>query len=146
MFTQKGSYHLMSVFWEMATSTGLLDSDVHKVQDEWTGQKDLQVTCQVAKSSLKGIHFFWVVPPTESPKSMGLKGIHSPKALKQWAGLSFCPWCKKEGLNKGTMVNHLCTMHYHLGLICALCQDFFTKSADTIRWHASSCEPLTMKD
>ena len=37
-------------------------------------------------------------------------------------------------------------MHYHLGLICALCWDFFTTSADTIRQHASSCEALTTKD
>ena len=77
---------------------------------------------------------------------MGLKGIHSFKALKQWAGPSLCPCCGKEGQNKGMVVNHLCTMHYCLGLICAMCQDFFTTSADTIRWHMSSCEALTMKD
>ena len=53
------------------------------------------------------VHFFRVVPPTESPKIMGVKGIHSPKALQQWDGLSFCPWCGKEGQNKGIVVNHL---------------------------------------
>ena len=77
---------------------------------------------------------------------MGLKGIHSPNALKWQAGLSFCPCHRKEGQNEGMVVNHLCTMYYHLGLICALCHDFFATSADTIRWHASSCESLTMKN
>ena len=62
---------------------------------------------QVAKSSPKDICFFWLVPSTESPKIMGLKWIHSPKALKWWAGLSFCPLCGNEGQNEGTMVNHL---------------------------------------
>ena len=37
-------------------------------------------------------------------------------------------------------------MYYHLGLICALCWDFFTTSVDTIRWHVSSCKALTTKD
>ena len=37
-------------------------------------------------------------------------------------------------------------MHYCLGLICALCWDFFITNVDTIRWHVSSCKALTMKD
>ena len=44
------------------------------------------------------------------------------------------------------VVYHLCTMHCCLGLICALCQDFFVTSVNTIRWHASSCEALPTKD
>ena len=80
------------------------------------------------------------------PKIMGLKGIHSPEALKWQAGLSFCPWCGKEAKNEGTVENHLHTMHYHLGLTCALCQEFFTTSADSISWHVFSCESLTTKD
>ena len=69
----------------------LLGSDIHEVQQVWTGQKDLQVAHCVAKSSPKDIHFFQVVPLTELPKIMGLKGIHSPKALRWQSGLSFCP-------------------------------------------------------
>ena len=78
----KGSNNLSHTFKEMATSADLLGSDVHEVQQVWTGQKDLWVTLSVAKSSPKSIHFFWLVPPTKSPKIMGLKGIHSPKALR----------------------------------------------------------------
>ena len=146
MFTQEGSYNLTLVFQEMATSTSLLDFDVHEVQDEWTGQRELQAAHQAAKSSPKDIHFFWLVPLTKSPKIMGLKGIHSPMALKWQTGLSFCPQCRKEGQNEGTVVNHLHTVHYCLGLICALCQDIFATSADTIKWYVSSCVSLTMKD
>ena len=47
----------------------------------------------------------------ESPKIMGLKGIHSPEALKWCAGQLFCPWCGKEGQNESTVeiINVLCT-------------------------------------
>ena len=46
---------------------------------------------------------------------MGVKGVHHPDALHCFAGLTFCPWCGKEGQNEGTMVNNLWTMHYKLG-------------------------------
>ena len=73
---------------------------------------------------------------------MGLKGINSPKDL-QWQGrLTFCPWCGKEGQNDGTVVNHLWTTHYHLGLICAHCLDYFTSSADAMLQHTQVCKPM----
>ena len=62
----------------MATSASLMGSDVHEVQEVWTGQKDLQVTHCVVKSLPQDICFFQMVPPTKSPKIMGLRGIHSP--------------------------------------------------------------------
>ena len=37
-------------------------------------------------------------------------------------------------------------MHYCLGLICAVCQDYFAISLDTMGWHLSLCKSLTMKD
>ena len=52
---------------------------------------------------------------------MGLKGIHDPKALKQFTGFTYCLWYGKDGQNKGTIVNHLRTVHYKLGLVCDLC-------------------------
>ena len=51
----------------------------------------------VVRGSAKDLHYFWVMLLTESPKIMGLKGIHSPEALKHQTGLSFHPWCRKEG-------------------------------------------------
>ena len=67
---------------------------------------------------------------------MGLKGIPSPKTLWQWSGLTFCLWCRKEGQNEGTMVNHLQTTNYHQGLISTHCLDYCTTSADAMHWHA----------
>ena len=94
-FEQEGSHDLSSTFWEMATLTNLLGNEIHEVQESWTGQTDLKAAHQYAKSSPKDIHFFRVVLPTELPKIMGLKGIHSPKALQQCSGLTFCLWCGK---------------------------------------------------
>ena len=138
-FDHEGSHDLSHMFWEMATSTGLLDSDVHKVLDVWTGQKDLWATHQVAKTSLKDICFFQVVAPTESPKIMGLKGIHSPKGLKQQSGLLFCTRCGKEGQNKGMVANHLRTSHYCLGIIYGWCLEYFMTSANMMCQHVQLC-------
>ena len=34
-------------------------------------------------------------------------------------------------------------MYYHLGLVCALCMDFFPTNTDSLRWHAHMCKSLT---
>ena len=44
------------------------------------------------------------------------------------------------------VINHLWPMHYHLGLVCALCMDFFTTSMDTMRWHIHACKTMGTKD
>ena len=62
-----------------------------------------------------------MVSTKESPKIMGLKGIHNPDALQHFAGYTYYPWCSKDGQNEGTIVNHLRTVHYKLGLICDQC-------------------------
>ena len=87
-YDHEGSTNFSHTFKEMATSAYLMDSYIHEVQEVWSGWKDLWVTCCMVKSSPKDIHFFWVMPPTESPKIMGLRGIHSPEA---WAGDVVCP-------------------------------------------------------
>ena len=66
-FEQEGSYDLSSMFWKMTTSTNLLGTEVHEVQEAWVSQKDLRVTNWVAKVSSKGIDFFRVVTPTVTP-------------------------------------------------------------------------------
>ena len=77
---------------------------------------------------------------------MGLKGIHSSEALHQWGSSSYCPWCRKEGQDEGMVVNHLMTMHYHLGLVCILCMDIFATSTDTMRQHMCICKSMAAKD
>ena len=87
-----------------------------------------------------------MVMPTKLPSIMGLKGIHSPEALYQQGGHSYCPWCGKEGQNEGMVINHLRTVHYHLGLVCTLCMDFSATSMDTVRWHVHVCKSMVAKD
>ena len=82
----------------------------------------------------------------ELPNTMGLRGTHSPKALQRQGGLSFCPWCKKEGQNEGTVVNHLRTSHYHLGFICSCCVEYFTMSTDAMHWHSQLCRLVPAND
>ena len=130
-----GSYGLPYIFHQMAISTNLMSTEVYEVQETWDSQKDLGATNQVARASPKGIHFSSIISPTELPKIMGLKGINSSEALWQWGGLTFCPWCSKDGQNEGMVVNHLWTMHYHLGLVCAHCLDYFTTNAEAMHHH-----------
>ena len=86
----------------------------------------------------------WCHP--QSPKIMGLKGIHSPEALKCITGLSFCPWCRKEGQNEGTMLNHLHTRHYCLRLICKQCLLYLMTSFDAMWHHAQGSQSTCVHD
>ena len=43
-------------------------------------------------------------------------------------------------------MNHLRTMHYHLGLVCALCMEFFSTSADAMGQHTHGCKYIATKD
>ena len=99
-----------------------------------------------AKGSTKILHYFLVVLPIKSSRIMGLKGIHYPEALKHQAGLSFCSWCVKEGQNEDTMVNHLCTRHYHLRLVCKRCLQQFMTSSDRIQHHLQGCKSMCVPD
>ena len=44
------------------------------------------------------------------------------------------------------MVNHLRTNHYHLGLICNHCIEYFTMSTDAMCWHSQLCKPAPAND
>ena len=111
--------------------------------DQPAGTEDHQSCC---KSHPKGYTVFSVVTPSKPTNIMGLKGIHSPKILHWQDGHSYCSWCGKEGQNEDTIVNYLRTVHYHLGLVCTLCMDFFATSVDTKRWHAHACNSMANKD
>ena len=134
VFHKEVTQDLANVFGEMEKMVGLMGTKIHPVQDQWQGKKELHMANPLAKGSAKNLCYFWVVLPIESPKIMGLNGIHSPEALKCQAGLSFCPWCRKEGQNEGTMVNYLCTGHYHLWLVCKRCLQHCMTSSDRM-WH-----------
>ena len=52
---------------------GLMNTEIHLVQDQWQGKKELCATNNVARGSAKDLHYFLVVSPLESPMIMGLK-------------------------------------------------------------------------
>ena len=115
-FNPGGNCDLSRIFKKLATSASLLGTDIHEMEASWTGPEELKQANYTLQSLLKGLKFLRVVPTSESPKVMGLVGIHDPNALWHFAGFTYCPWCGKEGQNEGTVVNHLRTMHYRLGL------------------------------
>ena len=121
-------------------SAVLMDSEIHEVQEVWARWKDLQATHHVAKGSPKDICFSgWCILPN-CLRSWDWGESNPPKLLCRHVGLTFCPWCGKEGQNEGTVANHLQTIHYHLGLICSQCLKYFTTSADTMHHHSQLCK------
>ena len=131
-FTTEGTCNLSEIFRQMAESTELLGTSTYKIQALWTGLDELRQADYALRSLPKGLKFLHVVQPSESPKVMGLVGIHDLDALHHFNGMTHCPWCGKEGQNEGTVVNHLLTVHYRLGLVCNKCNDCPSTSLDTL--------------
>ena len=132
---------ISDIFRELAEGAGLLGKSIHEIQLSWDGPEELKHANYALRSLPKGLRFLRAVLTTESPKVMGLKGIHDPDALWHFAGYTYCPWCGKEGQNEGTVVNHLWTTHYRLGLVCDQCFGCPTVMLDTLHWHGChSCQ------
>ena len=90
----------------------------------------------------KGLKFFRAVSPSESPKVMGLMGIHNVDALCHFNRVTHCPWCRKVGQNEGTIINHLRMVHYTLGLVCKKCFGCPSVLLEAIHHHGwRSCLP-----
>ena len=141
-FTTDGTCDLSEVFRCMAESAKLLGLAIYKIQDIWKGLDKLWQAKYALRALPKGLKFLQAVPPPDSPKVMGLVGIHDPDALCCFNGLTHCPWCGKEGQNEGTAVNHLQTVHYRLGLVCNKCYDYPSTSSDTLHCHGQqNCLP-----
>ena len=119
----------------MGKSAKLLGLAIYKIQEVWKGPDELQQANYVLRSLPKGLKFLQVVPPSESPKVMGLVGIHNPDAFCHFNGLTHCPWCGKEGQNEGTVANHLQMVHYRLSLVCDKCYNYPLTSSDTLCCH-----------
>ena len=135
---------MMDVFWSMIKSAGLLSSKIYEIKETWTGQRELQYTNYALRTLPKGLKFFHPVSPSESPKVMDLTSIHHPDALHHFNGVTHCPWCGKEGQNKGTVINHLLMMHYTLGLVCEKCFHCPLVTSKAIKCHGhKSCQLST---
>ena len=126
----------------MIKSTGLLGSEIYEIQETWMGQHKLEYANYALKTMLKGLKFFCPVSPSESLKVMGLTNIHHPDALCHFNGVTHCPWCRKEGQNEGTIINHLQMMHYKLGLMCEKCFHCPSVTSKAMQYHGwKSCQP-----
>ena len=95
----------------MIETTGLLGSIIYKITEAWSGQDELWQANYSLMTLPKGLKFFRAVSPSESPKVMGLTGIHDMGMLHCFSGMTHCPWCGKVGQNNGTILNHLQTVH-----------------------------------
>ena len=100
-FITDGTHDLSEIFKKMATSAKLLGTSIYEIHASWMGPEELKQANYALRSPPKGLKFLCVVPPSESPKVMGLVGIHDPDALWCFSGITHCPWCRKEGQNKG---------------------------------------------
>ena len=134
-FDQDSTHDLSKVFKKLATKAGLLGSNIYEIEASWTGPEELKQANYTLQSLPKGLKFLRVVPTLESPKIMGLEGIHDPDALCHFAGFTYCPWCGKEGQNEGMVVNHLRTTHYRLGLVCDKCHGCPTTTCNALCHH-----------
>ena len=134
-WTHSNMADLSNIFKELAQEAGLLGESIFKIQQSWKGLEHLKHANYIFQSQSKGLKFLRVVSAKESPKEMGLKGIHDPEALQHFAGYTYCPWCGKTGQNEGTVVNHLRMVHYKLGLICDWCFGCPTTMSDTLGRH-----------
>ena len=117
-FNHEHTHDFTEVFWCMRKTADLLGSTIFENTETWSGQDELQQANYSLMTLWKGLKFFRGVSPSESPKVMGLMAIHNPDMLCHFSRVTHCPWCRKVGQNEGTIVNHLQTVHYQLGLMC----------------------------
>ena len=96
-----GTHDLSDVFKGLAESAGLLGEGIYKIQLSWSGPEELKQANYTLQSLPKGLRFVRVVPTSESPKIMGLMGIHDPDAFWHYAGYTYCPWYRKGGRMRG---------------------------------------------
>ena len=76
---------LSDIFKELAQEAGLLGETIFEIQRSWKGPEHLKHANYVFQSQPKGLRFLRAVSTKESPKEMGLKGIHDPGALQHFA-------------------------------------------------------------
>ena len=147
-FSQDGNCDLSKVFKKLAKKASLLGTGIYEIQACCTGPEELKQANYTLWSLPKGLKFLRAVPAMESPKVMGLMGIHDPDALQCFAGFTYCPWCGKEGQNEGTVVIHLRTTHYKQGLVCDKCYGCPTITSDTLHCHGhhKCCRVITPFD
>ena len=85
------------MFKYLAIRAGLLGTSIYETQSPWTGPEELKQANYVLWSLPKGLKFLQAVPPSESPKVIGLMGIHDPDALCQFQQCDLLPLVQEWG-------------------------------------------------
>ena len=80
-FNQDGNRDLSEVFKKLVKKASLVGTGIYEIQACWTGHEELKQANYTLQSLPKGLKFIRAVPTMESPKVMGLMGIHDPNAL-----------------------------------------------------------------
>ena len=80
-----GTNDLSEVFKELTGSAGLMGKAIYEIQLSWTGPEELKQANYALWSLPKGLRFLRALPTLESPKVMGLMGIHKANALQHFA-------------------------------------------------------------
>ena len=80
-FNQDGNHDLSKVFTKLTKKASLLGTGIYEIQASWTGPEGLKQANYTLQSLPKGFKFLRAVPTMESPKVIGLMGIHDPDAL-----------------------------------------------------------------
>ena len=141
-FSMENTSDLFEVFRHMIMAAELLDSSIYEIKETWVGLDELWQGNYTVRTLPKGLKFLRAVPPSDSPKVMGLTGIHNLDTLCHFYRVTHCPWGGKVGQNKGTVINHLWSIHYRLGLVCKKCYGCPTTSSEAIHCHGQKgCQP-----
>ena len=141
-FNTENTHDLSDIFQHMAETAELLGSGINEIKKAWAGPDELQLANYMLRTLPKGLKFLRVVPLSESPNIMDLIGIHDLDALCDFSEVTHCPWCGKEGLNEGTVINHLWMVHYRLSLMCKKCFSCPSTSLETLCCHGQKdCQP-----
>ena len=126
----------------MAQTAKLPGLAIYEIKEVWAGSDELWQANYALRTLPEGLRFLRAVLLLESPKVMGLMCIHDLDTLHHFNGMTHCPWCRKEGQNEGTVINHLQTVHYSLGLMCNKCFSYLSTSSDTLCHHGwQNCQP-----
>ena len=96
-FNTENIHDLSDIFQCMAKTAELLGSAIYEIKEVWTGLDELWQANYTLRTLPKGLKFLRAVSPLESPKVMGLMGIHHPDALCHFNRVTHCPWCGKMG-------------------------------------------------
>ena len=97
-------------------------------------------------------HFYWLYQKGTTCAMVILQGLHLGNAFRcpnvsVSMGLkSFCPWCLKLGRNTKTIAIHLHEVHYRMAVVCNICLEFASMSAQRVLDHQSGCKTKCNKE